>query len=142
MADPTTLAAFASSGSEEVIRQVTTALDEWNKWAWISKAGAVVLGVIVAAAGVLIAGKRLPDRWHYGVSAFVAGCAFAYGLLQPYEEYKQFRLAQYKLHGAYMTYLISARSDADLIALKKDFDEARKELRENWTSPSVGNGGG
>ncbi|CAG9172567.1 hypothetical protein [Cupriavidus pampae] len=131
------LAAFASAGSQEVLEEVQRALNSWDTWAWISKTGAVFLGVIVSACGVLIASKQLPDNWHYGVSAFVAACVFAYGLLQPYEEYKQFRLAQYKLHGAYMAYLISGRSSDDLTALKTAFDEARNELKEDWVSPSV-----
>lgn len=137
MAEPTTLAVCVITGCNEVLSQVQFALVDWSKWAWISKAGAVLIGVIVAAGGVLIAGKQLPNRWHYGVSAFVAACVFTYGLLQPYEEYKQFRLAQYQLHGAYMRYLTSTHSGDDLRALITAFDEARTQLRENWKQPPV-----
>jgi hypothetical protein len=130
-------AVCALVGSDEVLKQVARELSEWDVWAWISKTGAVSIGVVVAACGVLVASKRLPHKWHYGLSALVAACVFAYGLLQPYEEYKQFRLAQYALNNAYLQYLSSEHGDQDLKTLIKAFDEARGLLREIWKQPSV-----
>ncbi len=101
-----------------------------------------MIGVIVAGGGVLISAKQLPDNWHYGVSAFVAAYVFAYGLLQPYDEYKQFRMAFYKLKVGYMNYQVSQHTDCDLRDLIKIFDQARTALRENWSPPPVAGTGG
>ena len=77
-------------GCDVVVAHVVATLGSWNWWSLASKSFACFLGAAIAALGILVASKKLPDTWHYGLSALLAGAAFVAGMLQPYEEYKQF----------------------------------------------------
>lgn len=119
-----------------VLHEVQNLLSSWDFWGKISKSGAIFLGVLVTTGGVLISSKQLPNRLHYAVSALVAGSVFAYGLLQPYEEYKQFRKAYYTLDTARLTFVSSDRTRADLDKLLDALREARGALEEKWAAPA------
>lgn len=125
-------------GCEFVINTVLENLESWNRWAIASKTFACFLGAVSAALGILVSSKKLPDKWHYALSATLAGSIFVFGVLQPYEEYKQFRAAYAKLEFALLTFLPSNKGVNELTLLIKAQADARDALKETWTSPSIG----
>lgn len=125
-------------GCEFVINTVLENLNSWNWWAIASKTFACFLGAVSAALGILVSSKKLPDKWHYALSATLASSIFVFGLLQPYEEYKQFRSAYAKLEFALMTFLPSDKGVKELNLLIKAQADARDALKETWASPTIG----
>jgi len=121
---------------DTALGQLKANLDQWNNWAFKSKVLATLLGGLVAALGVLIASKQLPDIWHIALSAVTAASIFAYELLKPYNEYKQFRAAFAHLEVAYIT-LQGVRTPENLAAAIKAQRESREMLKENWEAPGL-----
>lgn len=118
-----------------VVNHVLTNLESWSQWAIYSKTFACLLGGAIAALTILIGMKKLPDIWHYALSATLATSVSVMGLLQPYEEYKQFRAAYAKLERGYMEFTRSDHGSDALNALIISQSEARELLKENWEAP-------
>jgi hypothetical protein len=119
-----------------IVQQATDFLASCNYWAFISKATAVALGVEVSASGTLITIKKLPDQWHYALGALTAACLFAWTLLEPYEEYKQFRAAYAMVEHARLEYYRTG-SDQELGGIIDAISNARFALKETWASPEL-----
>ena len=124
-------------GCEVIVRYVLTSLHSWNSWSIASKAFASAFGAFVAALGVAVASKQLPNRWHWVASALFAGGLFSMELLQPYEEYKQFRSASASLELAYLEFAASKGEKEDLDRLVTAQFTAREYLKETWSSPTI-----
>ena len=118
-----------------IVQYATDFLKMCDYWAFASKTVAVVLGVVVSAGGTLITLKFLPNNWHYALGATTAACLFAWTLLQPYEEYKQFRASYAIVEHATLQYQHTG-NDKDLTALIDAIYSARMTLKETWPAPA------
>jgi len=117
-----------------VLEQLWSYQIEWGRWAFASKVFACVLGGSISVLSVAVASKQLEDALHFGAAAAIAGMGFVYGILQPYDEYKQFRAAIAALEGPYYAY-VAAQNDDNWKNLIKGLDAARFALKETWSAP-------
>jgi len=130
----------AIKDSNVIIAHIVENLWLWDKWAFASKIFACVVGSLSSIAGILVTSKVLQDKWHYFASAILAAGIFTMGVLQPYEEYKQFRGAYANLERAYLEFINSKREHSDLRNLIAQNAISREKLVENWAIPDVAKG--
>lgn len=118
-------------GTLIILKDVAYSLSSWNRWAFASKLFACILGGSIAALSVAVASKKLDNCSHYLAAASVAAMTFTYSILQPYEEYRQFRAAYAQLENAYLNY-VATPTEAQLLLLIEGKKQARAILKENW----------
>ena len=124
-------------GCQLIVNQALETLHEWDWWSCASKIFTCVFGGLIAALGIAVVSKEMPGKWHWIVSAVFAAGAFTMGVLQPYEEYKQFRDAYATLENGLLTFAASKRGEEDLKSLIAAQAKGRAFLKETWASPSI-----
>ena len=124
-------------GTIEVLRDARSALESWSHWAFAAKLYACILGGSIATISVVVASKKLDDTAHFVSAGAVAGLTFVYALLQPYEEYRQFRAASAEVELAYLTYMATPTPDA-LLKLVNAKQKSRELLKESWEVKNPG----
>lgn len=124
-----------AAGCALIVNTVVDELQYWDWWASISKLSACVLGAFAAALGVSIASKCLGTCTHYFASAVLAALVYCIGVLNPYQEYKQFRSAYAILETAYLDFSHSDKDSTALRNLTESEHAARQNLQENWAAP-------
>lgn len=100
-------------------------------WAFTSKLGASIIGVVTIVSGTIVATKWLNGWGHYVASAVAASGALLWNMLLPMEEYRQFRSAQSYLQ-LHRDYLLVQPTDKRLKCLVYARWVAHDMLKETW----------